>query len=171
MPVQWVTPEELLARQERAKRVKKKVPGRSVPPLRPTQACWVCAQPIRWAASASACSDHCRQLLWNESYRIDRIREESRRKGHRADITLEQWARAIRYFKGVCAFCGAAFDTCDHITPRHLGGPSTAANLVPACYSCNVTKGGRLLDEVDDLPPEGVARVRVYVAWVEGLVR
>jgi 5-methylcytosine-specific restriction endonuclease McrA len=139
MPVMWVTSEELLARQERAKRAKKRVRVLASPG--PQRTCWVCTAPIRWAASESACSDRCRQLLWHESYRIDRIREESRRKGHRADITLEQWARAIRFFNGVCAYCDAPFDTADHIQPRHVGGPSTAANVIPACYACNIAKG------------------------------
>ncbi len=126
---------------------------------------------IQWAASESACSERCRRLLWAESYRIDRIREESRRKGHRADITLEQWARVIRFFNGVCAYCGAPFDTADHVVPCHLGGPSTAANLIPACFACNVAKGGRRFEEVDDLPPVGRTRVQAYVVWVEGLGR
>jgi 5-methylcytosine-specific restriction endonuclease McrA len=169
MRVAWVTPKELLARQERARRVKKKAHLRSVQATPASQRCWVCQGPITWPTSETACSERCRRLLWDESYRIDRIREESRRKGHRADITLEEWARAIRYFKGVCAFCGTPFDTCDHIIPRHLGGASTAANMVPACFQCNTTKGGRVLDAVDDLPATGVARVRAYVAWVEGL--
>ncbi|MBA3825353.1 MAG: HNH endonuclease [Ktedonobacterales bacterium] len=133
----------------------------------PTRPCWVCTAPIRWAASESACRDQCRQLLWHESYRIDRIREESRRKGQRADIMLEQWARAIRFFNGVCA----PFATADHIQPRYLGGPSTAANLIPACFACNVTKGGRRLEEVEDLPLAGLARVQAYVVWGEGLGR
>lgn len=46
-----------------------------------------------------------------------------------------------------CQYCGKKFPTCelslDHVLPRSQGGQSTWENIVCACVSCNVRKGGR----------------------------
>ncbi|MBX9679879.1 MAG: HNH endonuclease [Gemmataceae bacterium] len=46
-----------------------------------------------------------------------------------------------------CQYCGKKFPTSelslDHVAPRSQGGPSTWENIVCACVSCNVRKGGR----------------------------
>jgi 5-methylcytosine-specific restriction endonuclease McrA len=46
-----------------------------------------------------------------------------------------------------CQYCGRKFSTTelslDHVTPRSQGGQSTWENIVCACVSCNVRKGGR----------------------------
>ena len=44
---------------------------------------------------------------------------------------------------GICAYCGKAATSVDHITPRALGGKSEESNLVSACKRCNSRKGGR----------------------------
>lgn len=50
-----------------------------------------------------------------------------------------------------CAYCGAdgidTFLILDHVTPKVLGGRSTIDNLIPACHSCNSSKGGRTLEQ------------------------
>jgi 5-methylcytosine-specific restriction endonuclease McrA len=46
-----------------------------------------------------------------------------------------------------CQYCGRKFPTSelslDHVVPRSKGGQSTWDNIVCACVSCNVRKGGR----------------------------
>ena len=46
-----------------------------------------------------------------------------------------------------CQYCGKKFPTSelslDHILPRSQGGQSSWENIVCACVSCNVRKGGR----------------------------
>jgi 5-methylcytosine-specific restriction endonuclease McrA len=46
-----------------------------------------------------------------------------------------------------CQYCGRKFPTgelsLDHVIPRSQGGRSTWENIVCACVSCNVRKGGR----------------------------
>ena len=46
-----------------------------------------------------------------------------------------------------CQFCGKKFSTTelslDHVVPRSQGGVSSWENIVCACVSCNVRKGGR----------------------------
>ena len=46
-----------------------------------------------------------------------------------------------------CQYCGRKFPTSelslDHVIPRSKGGQSSWENIVCACVSCNVRKGGR----------------------------
>jgi 5-methylcytosine-specific restriction endonuclease McrA len=48
-----------------------------------------------------------------------------------------------------CQYCGArsARLTVDHVVPRYRGGRHEWKNLVAACPSCNLRKGGRTLQE------------------------
>nr|WP_295662232.1 HNH endonuclease signature motif containing protein [Polymorphobacter sp.] len=50
--------------------------------------------------------------------------------------------RAKTLAERVCAYCGSVERlTLDHVIPRILGGSDDGANLVPACRSCNSSKG------------------------------
>ncbi len=45
----------------------------------------------------------------------------------------------------VCQYCGADDElTFDHLVPRSKGGRTTWENVVAACSTCNLRKGGRL---------------------------
>jgi 5-methylcytosine-specific restriction endonuclease McrA len=50
-----------------------------------------------------------------------------------------------------CQYCGQRPIrlTVDHIVPRHLGGVHTWENLVTACPTCNLRKGGRLPEQAN----------------------
>jgi len=54
-----------------------------------------------------------------------------------------RFRQAIKYsFGGLCAYCRSArATTLDHIKPRSQGGENLRSNLVPACQSCNHSKG------------------------------
>ncbi len=47
----------------------------------------------------------------------------------------------------LCQYCGKRFSTSDlsldHVIPRSQGGGATWENIVCACLSCNIKKGGR----------------------------
>lgn len=50
--------------------------------------------------------------------------------------------------KGSCHYCGELKTlTIDHVVPRARGGADSRENLVLACYWCNMSKGGQLLEE------------------------
>ena len=57
------------------------------------------------------------------------------------DLTEAQWAALILAWGG-CAYCGAdeALPQKDCMLPISRGGRYTAANVVPACRSCNASK-------------------------------
>lgn len=62
------------------------------------------------------------------------------------DYTFQEWKEAIIYFGGTCAYCGCTPRkgkrlTKDHLEPVSQGGKTEAANIVPACFSCNSSKG------------------------------
>ena len=80
----------------------------------------------------------------------------------------------------VCAYCGCpltlATVTYDHKQPLSRGGRHAAANLLPACRSCNASKGTltdqefRLYRAVRALPPTTQAEVARQLA-IYGLTR
>jgi len=81
---------------------------------------------------------------------------------------------------GLCAYCGKAASTMDHIVPRSRGGLHSWENVVACCYPCNQTKDDRLLDEIGwklrlvPTRPEGTRRLMLLIgdlepAWEEWL--
>ena len=50
--------------------------------------------------------------------------------------------------KFMCQYCGSNSElTFDHLLPRSKGGKTDWNNVVTACSSCNVQKGGRFLND------------------------
>jgi 5-methylcytosine-specific restriction endonuclease McrA len=69
----------------------------------------------------------------------------------------------------VCQFCGSNKDlTFDHIVPRSRGGRTTWENVVTACGSCNLLKGGRLPHECNMYPATRPARPTVQTLHRNG---
>lgn len=58
------------------------------------------------------------------------------------DLTAQQWTEIRALFKQRCAYCNCKprVLTMDHVVPLSKGGHHTAANIVPACQSCNSRK-------------------------------
>jgi len=58
--------------------------------------------------------------------------------------TWEEWEFACEWFDNRCAYCDVtSFLTQDHLVPVSGGGPWTVLNIIPACVSCNSSKGSR----------------------------
>ena len=52
--------------------------------------------------------------------------------------------------KFACQYCGANKDlTFDHLLPKSRGGVTDWENVVTACSTCNVKKGGKLYNKCD----------------------
>lgn len=92
-------------------------------------AAWRAKNPERSRASAKA-----------QTYkRRSRLREMPK------DFTAQSVRGLFEYFGGRCAYCLGMATTIDHIEPLALGGQNALENLVPACRSCNSSKGAKPL--------------------------
>ena len=79
-----------------------------------------------------------------EHCRLRRVRI----SGAENTLTRGQWQSLLAGAHGVCTYCRKAAPlSMDHVIPLSRGGGHTASNVVPACKSCNSSKGNRLLSE------------------------
>lgn len=84
-----------------------------------------------------------------EKVRLNHQRREARKKALPATLTLQEWEDIKAEFNYSCAYCGKAWHeingvlTQDHVIPLEQGGPYAKENIVPACFSCNSSKGPR----------------------------
>lgn len=88
----------------------------------------------------------------------DKILERNRRRrarlaGNRSfAVTQRDIQRLVERHDGRCVYCHEKFNesspmNLDHVIPVALGGGHGIGNLVPACESCNCSKGAKLLIE------------------------
>jgi 5-methylcytosine-specific restriction endonuclease McrA len=63
-------------------------------------------------------------------------------------VSAEQINDLFALYEGRCAYCRVnKATTIDHVKPLARGGKHTIGNLLPACVSCNCSKGALPLDE------------------------
>lgn len=63
-------------------------------------------------------------------------------------LTSRDWLRLRRRYDDRCAYCRRSIPlTIDHVVPITRGGRHAIGNILPACMSCNASKGNRLLVE------------------------
>jgi 5-methylcytosine-specific restriction endonuclease McrA len=71
--------------------------------------------------------------------------KKARKRGGSGDQAID-WPGILEYFGHRCAYCLSAEPmTRDHLEPIALGGRHTAENVIPACMSCNTSKGKKPL--------------------------
>lgn len=61
-------------------------------------------------------------------------------------LSHQEWKEVMIFFSGECAYCGCTPRknqrlTRDHLEPVSAGGATTQDNIVPACATCNSSKG------------------------------
>lgn len=70
----------------------------------------------------------------------------NRRANTAGTLSLDEWEYILHIFNHSCAYCGSVHDlTQDHIIPLNADGLNVSYNIVPACKSCNSSKGARSL--------------------------
>jgi 5-methylcytosine-specific restriction endonuclease McrA len=63
-------------------------------------------------------------------------------------VTKGEWLLRLAVFGRKCAYCGATGRlVIEHVEPESRGGQDVVENTVPACPSCNTSKGNRFLLE------------------------
>lgn len=106
--------------------------------------CMRCGTPIdRRSLRTRFCSKHCARHGVRRTHKhrdkiLRRMRELSG-----ATLTTAQWEQIKDAYKHQCAYCEAPSQAMDHVMPLSLGGTHTADNVVPACHSCNSSKGAK----------------------------
>lgn len=79
---------------------------------------------------------------------------EKRRSLTVGDLTTEEWQEILEEFDHRCAYCqGQGALAMEHLTPVSRGGRHTRSNVVPACKSCNSSKGAKTLLEFASIVP------------------
>jgi 5-methylcytosine-specific restriction endonuclease McrA len=64
-------------------------------------------------------------------------------------IPSKDWRKLVRHYHHRCAYCGGNEGGLhmDHVIPLSRGGRHAIGNVLPACQSCNLSKGAKLVAE------------------------
>jgi len=100
----------------------------------------------------SRCPQHQRQYArtlyrQNPEFRYKRRQKTSSRRRNVDAVPAIGEEFLMLEFDGRCAYCGGTADTFDHVIPITHGGRTTPDNIVPACRSCNASKGTKDVHE------------------------
>lgn len=76
-------------------------------------------------------------------HRRGTVRRRARKANVLDTLTSAQWQAVITYFGDTCAYCGMPSGSLEyeHVVPLSGGGEHAATNVIPACKSCNSSKG------------------------------
>src|SRR6266568_476953 len=81
-------------------------------------------------------------------------RKAARQSADICRVTGRDLIRLVHRYRGLCAYCGTRpYRHFDHVIPLCRGGRHSIGNLLPACVTCNLTKGPRLLADWRLRPP------------------
>jgi 5-methylcytosine-specific restriction endonuclease McrA len=104
-----------------------------------TGAAWYAANRERMAATVAA---------WKKA-NPDKVtahsqRRRARKRNAAGTFTSEQWLARLAYHENKCVYCGSPDNLhIEHQIPLARGGTNWPSNLVPACGTCNRSKGTR----------------------------
>lgn len=115
-----------------------------------------------WDENPKAKVEHDRllaQARWRFQYQTNPdlrlyTREKSRRRKAKArgqtplQIPVAAIKRRFAEFGNCCAYCSATGDmNLEHVIPISKGGPHDIGNIIPACFSCNMSKGTKPMEQ------------------------
>lgn len=93
---------------------------------------------------------------WRKANPVKNRRIAQRRRSRKAmlpaTLTVEDYAETLATFNNACAYCGVTDDQLstslqqEHVIPLSKGGGYTKENIIPACASCNLSKGTRNME-------------------------
>jgi len=82
-----------------------------------------------------------KRIIWEQCRR-------ARKRELDSTLTFEQWENIKQDFNHKCAYCGKEDKLAqEHFLPLSKGGEYTHNNIVPACKSCNSSKGNKFFHE------------------------
>jgi 5-methylcytosine-specific restriction endonuclease McrA len=111
-----------------------------------TNAAWYAANREQKAATSAA---------WYaanpEKVKAIQQRRRARKANAAGTFTSEQWLARLAYHENKCVYCGSREDLqIEHQIPLARGGTNWSSNLVPACGTCNRSKGTKTPKEFLD---------------------
>jgi len=82
----------------------------------------------------------------NKKRHGDFLGGQRRRGEENPELTHQEWKECLIFFGGECAYCGCTTRRGTRMTKDHLqavtdGGVTRQSNIVPACSTCNSSKG------------------------------
>ena len=106
-----------------------------------------------------------------ETYREKKIAQCHARRAVFGSYTAEDFEAIKEFFDYSCAYCGKQVGlTVDHVVPLASGGSNSIENIVPACLSCNCSKGAREMlswcTKRSFFSPERLSKIRYYMEVV-----
>jgi 5-methylcytosine-specific restriction endonuclease McrA len=82
---------------------------------------------------------------WSIANRTAARRSFERRRNTPGFATAEQVRQRIAYYGWRCWLCGEPWAEVDHVIPVKHGGTNWPSNLRPACWTCNRSKGSKVV--------------------------
>lgn len=126
-----------------------------------------------WAASHKD-ENRERERIWR-SQNPEKSRDKCRhyrviRSTAQGGYTKAEWEEKKREYSNCCAYCGSSKKlTVDHIVPISHSGSNYISNIVPACKSCNCSKGNKLFNEWLKIKPEAIPPKQMTFGTVKGM--
>jgi 5-methylcytosine-specific restriction endonuclease McrA len=117
--------------QDAAYRAKHREKGRA------HSAAWRLAHPEQAKANILAW-----QRAHSDKVAVIKHRRRARLANAESTLTASEWQGILEYFDYRCAYCLRRVRALqqEHVIPISKGGGHTAANVVPACGQCNISK-------------------------------
>lgn len=99
-----------------------------------------------WRRDCKVCYNIRRNENRTKKKHSDFIGCQKRRGEDNPEFTHQEWKETLIFFNGECAYCGCTPRrgqrlTRDHLEPVSHGGRTVQGNIIPACSSCNSSKG------------------------------
>lgn len=104
----------------------------------------------RYRTDCKQCYNINRKIKLNKHKKF--MNNTKHRTGEDQTLSVDDWKDAMIYFRGTCAYCGKEQSrklklTKEHVVPVSCGGATVKSNIIPACTSCNCSKGNTPLIE------------------------
>jgi hypothetical protein len=95
--------------------------------------------------------------ILRQSRQVRNIRRRARLALATGDWTYQEFQELCEASTNHCWYCHKKFDklTADHMTPIARGGSNDISNIVPACLSCNASKGAKT-------PLEFISYIKIF---------
>ncbi|WP_405000646.1 HNH endonuclease [Kitasatospora cathayae] len=107
---------------------------------KPSRACQACRNKRR----AAHVKNYYRRLSPDKRHTVTH-----KRRAEAYGVEHVEYSRTaiLRRWRYRCAYCDERATHLDHVVPLARGGADAESNVVPACASCNLSKGAKTLAE------------------------